>query len=368
MASIKQTPSGAFQLCVKNKLLPKTLWATFDTRDAAEQYGAQLEGLLKQGIVPSSLLEREPPKPQNWTIGRCIAEYQKHNAVPESDIKLLDTVRPKLALLGTNTLNYDWAEAWVVSMKRVDHLAPSTIRHRHGALARCFDWMTRKHPEIMAQNPLRLLKRGFSTYTPEDTALLAQDGKQPRFDIERDRRVEEGEEEAILKMLEEGSEERVFFILALETAMRMRECYTLCVDQVNLQKRTIYLERSKNGDSRQVPLSSVAREVLDSFIREHQAEIAARDGRLFSFWNGDLAVRNLDRTTADESRRFRIAFIDAGVQGLTFHDLRHEATCRLFERTTLSDVLIAKITGHRDPRMLRRYASLRGSDLAAHLW
>jgi len=42
-------------------------------------------------------------------------------------------------------------------MKRLGNLAPSTIRHRHGALARCFDWMIRKHPEIMAQNPLRLL-------------------------------------------------------------------------------------------------------------------------------------------------------------------------------------------------------------------
>jgi hypothetical protein len=34
----------------------------------------------------------------------------------------------------------------------------------------------------------------------------------------------------------------------------------------------------------------------------------------------------------------------------------------------LSDVLIAKITGHKDLRMLQRYASLRGSDLALHLW
>jgi integrase len=265
-------------------------------------------------------------------------------------------------------LNYDWAETWVNSMKRVDHLAPSTIRHRHGTLARCFDWMTRKHPDIMVQNPLRLLKRGFSTYTPEDAALLANDGKQPRFDIERDRRVAEGEESAILKVLEERREECVFFTLALETAMRMRECYTLYVDQVSLQKRTIHLERSKNGDTRQVPLSSVARDLLDRFIREHVGDIAARGGRLFSFWNGDLGVRNLDSTTSEVSRQFRIAFAEAGVDGLTFHDLRHEATCRLYERTTLSDVLIAKITGHRDPRMLRRYASLRGSDLAMHLW
>jgi integrase len=58
----------------------------------------------------------------------------------------------------------------------------------------------------------------------------------------------------------------------------------------------------------------------------------------------------------------------AGAADLRFHDLRHEATCRLYEKTKLSDVQIARITGHKDIRMLRRYASLRGSDLAAHLW
>ncbi len=46
----------------------------------------------------------------------------------------------------------------------------------------------------------------------------------------------------------------------------------------------------------------------------------------------------------------------------------HEATSRFFERTKLSDLQIAKITGHKDPRMLSRYANLRGSDLANQLW
>ena len=58
----------------------------------------------------------------------------------------------------------------------------------------------------------------------------------------------------------------------------------------------------------------------------------------------------------------------AGCPDLRFHDLRHEATSRLFERTNLSDLQIAKITGHKDPRMLARYANLRGSDLAGALW
>jgi hypothetical protein len=165
VASIKPTRSGSFQLCVKNKLLPKTFWATFDTREAAEQYGTQLERLLAQGVVPAALLEREPVRRQAWTVARCIAEYVRHNSVPVSDVKLLDTVRPSLALVSTSNLNYEWAEGWVREMKPVGHLAPSTIRHRHGALARCFDWMLRKHPEIPAQNPLRLLKRGFAEYS-----------------------------------------------------------------------------------------------------------------------------------------------------------------------------------------------------------
>jgi hypothetical protein len=138
MASIIKRPYG-FQLRIKHKLLPKDLWAAFDTREAAEQYGRQLEGLLAQGIVPAALLEREQPKTEIWTVQRCIVEYLRHNSVPVSEQKLLDTVLPTVARLSTRSLNYEWAESWVRDMKRNSHLAPSTIRHRHGALARCFD-------------------------------------------------------------------------------------------------------------------------------------------------------------------------------------------------------------------------------------
>ena len=49
----------------------------------------------------------------------------------------------------------------------------------------------------------------------------------------------------------------MMFDMALETAMRMREIYTLTRDQVSLSKATIFLEKTKNGDKRQVPISSV---------------------------------------------------------------------------------------------------------------
>lgn len=55
MATIKSRPNGTFQLRVKHRLLPRTIWATFDSREEAERYGTQLEGLLSQGIVPAAL-------------------------------------------------------------------------------------------------------------------------------------------------------------------------------------------------------------------------------------------------------------------------------------------------------------------------
>lgn len=186
-------------------------------------------------------------------------------------------------------------------------------------------------------------------------------------DVWRDRRLEPGEEERILLHLADMPAERTFFLLALESAMRMRECYTRDKSQINFSKQTIHLETSKNGDNRQVPMTSTIMLVLKEYLTAAASEIKRHDGLLFPFWNGDRSVYVLDRASSDLSRQFRFIFRRARVRDFHFHDLRHEATCRLYEKTDLSDVLIARITGHRDPKMLKRYASLRGSDLAVRL-
>jgi len=60
------------------------------------------------------------------------------------------------------------------------------------------------------------------------------------------------------------------------------------------------------------------------------------------------------------------ARVRAGIQDLTFHDLRHEATSRLFEKD-LNVMEVATITGHKDLRMLERYTNLGAGDLALKL-
>jgi integrase len=91
-------------------------------------------------------------------------------------------------------------------------------------------------------------------------------------------------------------------------------------------------------------------------------------GRLFPWWDGQLGNKELARVSARLSGQFGRIFDAAGCGNVTFHDLRHEATSRLYEKTTLSDVEIAKITGHSSTKLLMRYANLRGSNLAVRLW
>jgi site-specific recombinase XerD len=52
---------------------------------------------------------------------------------------------------------------------------------------------------------------------------------------------------------------------------------------------------------------------------------------------------------------------------LRFHDCRHEATSRLFERGVFDSMEVASITGHKTLAMLKRYTHLKSEDLAKKL-
>jgi hypothetical protein len=117
---------------------------------------------------------------------------------------------------------------------------------------------------------------------------------------ERDRRIDVAEEARTIEVLQRRAEsaptlERraeaeglsLMFELGLRTAMRKREIYTLQQAEIRIADKTIYLNESKNGDRRQVPLNSKARAVLE--IPRPGLEAARRDGNLFhsgmSGWN-----------------------------------------------------------------------------------
>lgn len=375
MAGIKQFPNGTYQYTFKKAgVLDKPIYLTFDSREEGDEYAKKLEALLDAGIVPTEL--RRDSKV--ITIEDLYREYEAQ-AHPSS--KDQDAIRAVLRLRGNTSLKAitsGWVDDWVTEMKRVEKLAPATIRARVGALARCCDWGMRKGYVVMPDHPLRTLPVGYAQYSKADEMAAGE----KREDVERDRRLEPGEHEKNLAVIEAGvlsrkqrpltieyiPAHRFIYILALESAMRLREMYTLRLDQVVQDKRTVFLEKTKNGDKRQVPLSSVAMKELGEYMKVREIPEDHPQDLLFPWWNGDDSRKALRDTSDYLSKRFKQIFEQAGAADLRFHDLRHEATSRLFERTSLSEAQIMKITGHRSHRMMMRYANLRGSDLANSLW
>ena len=58
------------------------------------------------------------------------------------------------------------------------------------------------------------------------------------------------------------------------------------------------------------------------------------------------------------ARRFGAPVGSLAIEDLHFHDLRHEATSRLFE-AGLPIEKVALVTGHKDWKMLKRYTHLK---------
>lgn len=360
----KRRRGGSWEYVVRRKgVLPKPVSLSFQDDVEGDAYVAHLEKLLAAGIVPDEFRARADVI---VTLGQALRQYMDAVHITDDDVKLLTALHGSVGSRSMDRVNYAWAEGWVRDLQ-VSGGAPSSIRKKVGALARCLDWVVRRADTMLAANPLRMLPKRYAT-----TAT-------GRRDVERDRRLHDGEEARILAILNrekpEGRERplalpyadalRLMFVLALETAMRMREIYTLTVDQVDLDRRTIFLEQTKNGDKRQVPLSSVAVAALKDHIAASGNMI---DGRLFRLWDGRMESGALRAATGKLSAQWRRIFGAAQCADLHFHDLRHEGVSRLFERTDLSDMEIAKISGHSSTKMLMRYANLRGSNLAARLW
>ena len=381
MPTKRRLSSGSIQYVIKRAgVLDKPLYLTYRPEQEAEgdEHAARIEAMLDRGIMPMEVQATASV----YCIEQLVQAYEQDAHPSPKDRSALGPIVREHGRTPLTAINVDWVDAWISSMKRIDKLAPASIRARVGALARCADWGVRKKHLILPDTPLRNLPDGYAQYTKTDEAEAGV----KRTDVERDRRLEPGEHERILAAIDAGvlprkhrplviehkPAVRTLYTLALESAMRLREMYSLTVDQVSLAQRTIFLEKTKNGDKRQVPLSSVAMQVLRAYMeQEREIPPGHQQGLLFPWWDGDEG--SLQEVSDRLSKLFHNPrspgiFDVAGCKDLKFHDLRHEATSRLFERTKLSETQIMKITGHRSQKMLMRYANLRGSNLAESLW
>lgn len=349
----KRVRNGKYHYTVTNKLLPNYKeYFTFEDESDGDLYVQKLEAMLAAGKVPIEFAKKTGAI---ITIADAIDSYLDRNTIPDNDQSLLKVIKSRIGKLRVAKLNYEWAEQYVADMK-LDNLAPSTIRHHVGALARCLDWLKRSGNAVFVVNPLRELPKRYATGH--------------RDELERDRRLSAAEENEVRRILMNGTpanKERGFkfenpqemlmlFEIAIETGMRLSEIFTLDKSQIDFESRTIFLDKTKNGDKRQVPMTSILHTELKAYVDQLPGEM------LFQFTGTRKAI------SSRLSQTYGRVFEAAGCGDFTFHGLRHEATSRFYERTKLTDLKIAKILGWRSLKMALRYANLRGSDLSSELW
>lgn len=184
------------------------------------------------------------------------------------------------------------------------------------------------------------------------------DVRKPPKSKDRDKRVSDDDIERICTILgyEEGAaittmqqQAACVVLLAVETAMRRGEILGLTWDRVNLQRRFVRLVDTKNGDSRNVPLSKRAIAVFEQIKRVK----VPPSSPVFTITEGYY------------SKRFATSCEQLEIEGIRGHDLRHEAITRLAQKLAIAD--LARMVGHKDLRSLSIYYNATATEIAERL-
>jgi integrase len=373
MAYIEQRKKG-WRAQVRRKGAP-SLSRTFDLKTDAEAWAIEIERELRRGNIAA--LRQDA---QRTTISEVLKSYKA--AAPATLALYLSRIDARFgSYFLANVRGVDIA-AWRDDLA-ASGLSAQTVIHHVNAFSALFSFVEKDLSiDLPAGNPVRKVRKP----------------SQPKA---RERRLRAGELEMLLRSAAApGAAQGLaqIIVLAVETSMRLGELIGLEWSRIDLEQRTAHLVDTKNGESRTVALSTTAIEALTALPRRI-------DGRVFrwktvsgfeSIWQRCLArarrtyllaqlaeqlnsegsdgageVRALVYHKREPAPRTRalLAKLEASnkfLVDLRFHDLRHEATSRLFEKG-LGIMEVASMTGHKSLAMLKRYTHVEAARLAQKL-
>jgi integrase len=311
----------------------KPIVKSFSNKADALKWARNVESQLDLGtLAPKQTMPRLMPMVDRYveevTPLKKGASQERYRANQFRKNKLADMALDKI----TGEVVAQYRDA------RLKEVSQNTVRLELAFLSVVFE-QCRKDWGLAVSNPVRQIRM-------------------PRPGKPRQRRLEAGEEEALLQACRESGAHylQTFVILAVETAMRFGELAGVTWANVNFEKRTIYLPDTKNGSPRTVPLSTRALSAIQTLPR-------SIDGRLFSAKPGSIRSAFL---IALEKAQAKQPDSKDFLRELRFHDLRHEAVTRLFEKG-LNAIEVGMVSGHKTLSMLQRYTHLRSEELVAKL-
>lgn len=327
----------SFQLRVRRKGVPEQ-HITFDTFEAAEQARLHIEAQLSVSVVRDysiatkttlrDLLERYLEQVVPSHKGASIARTRIRRLLREEAF-----VDKKLAALTTEDL-----QDFITD--RLTEVAPATVDRELDMISQTLRYADDVWKIASVESPFKGLRR-------------------PKYFNERDRRLAPSEEKALLEAAraDENPYVEPDIVLALETAMRRSELLSLTVADINFELRYAFLRDTKNGRSRKVPLSTRAIQVVRALLALQNLTKDDDSGiPLFPLTPNALKKAFFERVIPKSK-----------VVDFHFHDLRHEAISRLAESGRFGLLELQSISGHRDIRMLQRYAHLCAGNLAVKM-
>ena len=328
MASI-QKRGNYWRVQIRRKDYP-TLSATFDTKAEAALWAAQEE---------KRLAEQTPAQ-----VVRQIRDqgYRLQDAFDRYITEILPGKKPTTQTRDRGSIRRLCRDYGDVALAKIDgQMLSAMIRQWQGSglgansirlylahLSHLYNVARKEWGMVELVNPVELVRK-------------------PKLPQGRDRRLVGDEEARLLAACAAMNPELAdIVIVAIETAMRQGEIVGMEWRHVNWLDHTVYLPDTKNGTARLVPLSVRAEEAL----QRQQARGTGKEGKVWKYTNDGLRAS------------YTKAIKRAGIAGLTFHDLRHEATSRLCEKG-LPIMTVQAITGHKSTQMMKRYTHISGKVL-----
>lgn len=306
---------------------------TFSTRALAEKWARGVESDIERGRITG-----EDEAARRTTVAEAVERYIGERVEGRSHARRdQNRLNALLTATGWGALPLPTLRPAAISNYTRERTAagcrPDTVRLDLAALSAVYQHaITEWGMDI--DNPCRRVRRPSLTGTG------------------RDRRLKPGEWGRLMEAASDAF--RPVLQWAVETAMRREEIARLTWEHVDMERGTAHLPRTKNGEARTVPLSAAALDVLRG-LPTYSPEAKKRSGAVFGV--------TPDRLT----KWMAVTTVKAGVEDMRFHDLRHEATSRLFELGLFNVLEIARITGHKTLSMLSRYTHLDPAALARKL-
>lgn len=323
---------------------------TFDTKSDAETWAAKVESEIGRGIfVDHSEAERTTLTEALDRYEREVLPHKKSQRPVKYQIKRLkeDLGRLKLVAVTSSVLAKYRDE-------RLGTVNNQTVRHDLSLVSRVFNVAAKEWGIPLPHgNPVAQLRM-------------------PKLPPSRDRRLSGEEAVRLLAAAREYEESsgntgqiQAIFRFALETAMRRGEISAMSWEHVNFKTRVLLVPDTKAGEPRKVPLSSVAVKTLQALPRRLDNQVWGITADAITKAFDRICIRAQRRHVAECQIRNEKPSPEF-LHDVRFHDLRHEATSRLFEHG-FNVMEVAAITGHKTLQMLKRYTHLRAEDLAKKL-